>query len=123
MKIFLENSDNDNPVRSGPIPPPPPPLPPPPPSPILEHTIAETDIEEIEKGRKKNQEAVPLPRVKMLQPNDEIPEVQRFSISECTPNFRFPPFKVSEETFLGSGENSEEEIVENDSDVDSLIDN
>lgn len=47
-------------------------------------------------------------------------DVQRFSIVECKPNLQFPAFlKVSEETFIGSGENSEEEIVESGEDDES----
>ncbi|XP_051171458.1 uncharacterized protein LOC127288196 isoform X2 [Leptopilina boulardi] len=44
------------------------------------------------------------------QEDDEKIDVQRFSIIQCKPNF--PLFlKVSEETFIGSGENSEEELI------------
>lgn len=108
-----ESKDNDKPFNS--IPPPPPPLPPP----ILQNNImVEKDSDESEENRKKNRGPVPLPRVKMLQNNEETSDVQRFSISECTPNFRFPPFKVAEETYLGSGENSEEEVAKSDSDVE-----
>lgn len=48
----------------------------------------------------------------MIQEQDQMPYVQQFSISDCTPNFKFPVFKSTEETFLGSGENSEEESEE-----------
>ena len=48
--------------------------------------------------------------------DDEQVDVQRFSITECTPNIQFPPFlKVMEETFAGSGENSEDELEKNES--------
>ena len=54
-----------------------------------------------------------------VKDDDEEIDVQRFSIVECKPNLQFPAFlKVSEDTFIGSGENSEEEIVESESEVD-----
>lgn len=100
-----------------PLPPPPPP-PLPPPRPLIQTVIAENDVEEVD--QKLERHPVPLPRFKMLQPEDEIPDVQRFSLKECTPSFKFPPnFKIEEETFLGSGENSE---IEDESESDSKSD-
>lgn len=119
--------ETEEPVAPTSVPPPPqPPLPPPPPPPppprVLENTIiAESLIEEEEKEKKKTRTPVPLPRVKMLKPNDEIPDVQRFSITECTSMFKFPMIRLTEETFIGSGENSEEDLEstsENDDDDD-----
>ncbi|XP_033215540.1 uncharacterized protein LOC117171961 [Belonocnema kinseyi] len=52
--------------------------------------------------------------------DDEKIDVQRFSIVECKPNLQFSALlKVSEETFVGSGENSEEEVVESGEDGES----
>jgi hypothetical protein len=89
-------------------------LPPPPPLPPLSfvnHTINEDNcIKENDKLEKKSRTPVPLPRVKMMQPGNMISNVQTFSINQCTQNFKFPKF--TEETFFGSGENSDEESLE-----------
>lgn len=43
---------------------------------------------------------------------------QRFSIHMAVENIKLPKFTMTEETFIGSGENSEEELEESDDDVD-----
>lgn len=49
--------------------------------------------------------------------NDEKIDVQRFPIIQC--NTKFPLFlKVSEETFIGSGENSDEELIVSELEID-----
>ena len=53
----------------------------------------------------------------MFKINEENIDAPRFSIKDyqITSNIQFAPgFRISEETFLGSGENSEEEIDNND---------
>ncbi|XP_031777915.1 uncharacterized protein LOC100678565 isoform X1 [Nasonia vitripennis] len=123
--------ETEEPVAPTSVPPPPqPPLPPPPPPPppprVLENTIiAESHVEEEEKEQKKTRTPVPLPRVKMLKPEDEMLDVQRFSINQCAPMLKFPTIRLTEETFIGSGENSEEEEenLESNSDDDDDDDN
>ena len=76
--------------------------------------IAETkNIEE-----SKSRTPVPLPRVKMMQPEDEVVDAERYSITQCIPHNVFPQFKIAEETFVGSGENSEDEFAKSESDID-----
>lgn len=56
---------------------------------------------------------MPLPRVKMMESNNDLTAAQTFCIKDYQneQNLRFGPgFKLQEETFLGSGENSEEEF-------------
>ncbi|XP_023248296.1 histone-lysine N-methyltransferase SETD1B-like [Copidosoma floridanum] len=101
------------------VPTPPPFLQQPPSIPNNRAIVEVEEPEENVKTCKKTRGPVPLPRVKMWQSNDPMPYVQKFSISECTPNFKFPPFRAEEETFLGSGENSEEEEEENDKNINS----
>lgn len=48
---------------------------------------------------------------------DEKIDVERFSIIQCKQNFPFFP-KTAEETFIGSGENSEEELIVSDVESD-----
>ena len=59
--------------------------------------------------KRKERTPIPLPRVKMYKPDEEMADVQRFSINHCIPKISFPPIGLVEETFFGSGENSEEE--------------
>ncbi|XP_023317835.1 uncharacterized protein LOC106656462 [Trichogramma pretiosum] len=102
------------------------PAPPPPslPLPSLEDPVSFESFSDDSKEEKKSRKPVPLPRVKMLNTNDEIGPLQRFSITQITPNFKLPAsFIKTEETFVGSGENSDEEYVKSDSEDDDVVEN
>ncbi|XP_058794931.1 arp2/3 complex-activating protein rickA-like isoform X2 [Phymastichus coffea] len=97
-----------------PPPPPPPPSPPLPPPPISNNTIITETVDTESKT------PVPLPRFKMLTAENQFFDVERFSINDCTQNMvKFHPLRVAEETFIGSGENSDEEYVSKKDSSDS----
>ncbi|KAJ8665210.1 hypothetical protein QAD02_006872 [Eretmocerus hayati] len=136
-----------SPSPAPPMPPLPPPPPPPPPRNVSNIKTIKSPVERSIINQVKARAPVPLPRVKMWNPENEISDVQRFSINDCMPDsnrippnqktficdeqlkketvtqcpskFPFPSFKLTEETFLGSGENSEEENYGSDDDIEN----
>ncbi|XP_011501806.1 PREDICTED: uncharacterized protein LOC105365359, partial [Ceratosolen solmsi marchali] len=101
-------SESLSPTPPPTLPPPPPPLPPPR---VLKDAISTNNYIEKNKLQKNKCTPIPLPRVKMLKSEDIIPNVQKFSINQSIQDFKFPIF--TEETFFGSGENSEEDDLKN----------